>query len=175
MEVLNTSHRRDAVVDRLTVGPVRSEWKRRDRAVPRVDVLQCARRLVPRAGDDADAPRAVVGRQSEDRDRAVVLQQAGDHRRHAAVGATEVAAVVDEAAVFAFLDRRTRTGGLQPRRQRRTATERVDDEVRTKLITVRAAHADDVWCAIVDRGADEYAVDRDAPADLDAARLSSEA
>ena len=70
------------------------------------------------AGDDADAPRAVVGRQRQDRDRTVRLQQSAEGRRYRSVGRTEVAAVVDEAAVLDHL----LSGRANPRRAARSAS-----------------------------------------------------
>ena len=54
-----------------------------------------------RAGDDADAPRAVVGRQQQQRHRVVCCRGGPSAAGSDAVRRAEVAAVVDEAAVLA--------------------------------------------------------------------------
>ena len=107
--VLDLGHHGD-VGDRLAVEPVGGQRVARHDPLPHVDVAGRPHRRVGRAGDDADAPRAVVGRQQQQRHRVVVLQRRAERRRQRAVGRAEVAAVVDEAAVLAA----PRSGGRAP-------------------------------------------------------------
>ena len=127
--VFDLGHDVDGVGEWLAVHPVRDERvaARRTRSHD-VDMAGCSHRLVVRARNEPDAPRAVVGGQREDRDRLVRLQQAAECRRHRAVVGAEVAAVVDEATVLELFDRcgarrcRRASGGARsagrPRRPR---------------------------------------------------------
>ena len=97
---------------------------------------------------DADAPGAVVGREGEDRDGSVVLQQPAEGRRDRSVCRPEVTAVVDEAAVLDHLVRARRTGVAQPRGHRDRRPPGIDDEIGRDLLAVLGADAGDVDDAV---------------------------
>ena len=130
--ILDLGHHGD-VGDRLTVEPVRRQRIARHDARPDIEMAGGAQRRVSRAGDDADAPRPVVRRQKQQRDRFVVLQRGTERGRHRAVGRAEVAPVVDEATVVELLIWATGTERRQPRRQLRPAAACVHHEVRPQL------------------------------------------
>ena len=73
MPVLDLGHHRHAIVQRLSIEPMRAQRHTFEDVGPYVDVLERPQRLVFRARDEAHTPRSVVGRKRQDRDRPVLL------------------------------------------------------------------------------------------------------
>ena len=93
------------LADRLAIEPVGLQRARPHDPLVHVGIPEPSQLFVVGQAVQGDRPGAVVGRQREHRERAVRRQRRTHHRRYRAVGRSEVAAVVGEAAVFGLLDR----------------------------------------------------------------------
>ncbi len=170
MPVFDLGHHRDLIVERLPIQPMRAQRHAPDHIGPYVEVLEGPHRLVFGARDQANTPGSVIGRKGQHRNGAVFLKQRPERHRHRTIIRTKMPPVVHEPAISAVLDRWLRANVRQPGGKHRTATGRVDYQIRPHILTGVSVHTNDVRDSCCGRIAGQQANDTDPSSNFEIVR-----